>query len=98
MLEAASQNLQVKKSLLTVISNMISYRYMSKTEKLIAKLKSGNIDAIELRSLLKKLNWSLDHSTGSHEVWFKDGARFVLATHGKDLKLYQIKQAQKALL
>jgi len=71
---------------------------MSKTEKLIAKLKSGNIDAIELRSLLKKLNWSLDHSTGSHEVWFKDGARFVLATHGKDLKLYQIKQAQKALL
>jgi len=71
---------------------------VSKTDKLLEKLKNGSIDAHDLRTLLKKLGWDLDHSTGSHEVWKKGAHRFILAAHGKDLKPYQIKEAKRILL
>ena len=82
---------------------MISYlqskgTIVSSTEKLKAKLNNGSIDARELRTLLKKLEWALNRTKGSHEVWIKGAKTFILATHSKDLKPYQTKQAQNLLL
>ena len=37
------------------------------------------------------------HNSTSHQVWEKNASTFVLATHGKDLKLYQLKEALIAL-
>lgn len=71
---------------------------MSSAEKLKTKLNNGSIDAKELKTLLKKLGWALNRIKGSHEVWIKGTKTFVLATHSKDLKPYQIKQAQHLLL
>ncbi len=71
--------------------------YMSKTDKLLEKLKNGTISAQELRTLLGKLGWILARQKGSHEQWLKNGKVITLATHSKDLKPYQIKQVSKAL-
>ena len=71
---------------------------MSSAEKLKRKLESGSIDARELRTLLKQMRWSLNRTKGSHEVWVNGAKTFILATHSKDLKPYQIKQAQSLLL
>ncbi len=71
---------------------------MSSTDKLKRKLESGSIDARELRTLLKQMGWSLNRTKGSHEAWVKESKTFILATHSKDLKPYQIKQAQNLLL
>lgn len=76
---------------------------MSKIEKLIEKLKRGSISADELRTLMKKMGWILGGQKGSHEQWlhpeksYPDG-HFTLATHGKDLKPYQINDAKKKVL
>ncbi len=70
---------------------------MSSTEKLKEKLDNGSIDARELRTLLKQVGWTLIRIKGSHEVWVKGATTFILATHSKDLKHYQIKQAQSLL-
>jgi predicted RNA binding protein YcfA (HicA-like mRNA interferase family) len=40
---------------------------MSKTEKLLAKLKNGTISAQELRTLLGQLGWILARQKGFHE-------------------------------
>ncbi len=71
--------------------------YMSKTEKLLAKLENGTISAHELRTLLGHFGWNLARQKGSHEQWLKNGKVITLATHSKDLKPYQIKQVLKAL-
>lgn len=71
---------------------------MSSTEKLKTKLNNGSLDVRELRTLLKQLGWSLNRTKGSHEVWVRNAKTFILATHSKDLKPYQIKQAQRLLL
>ena len=71
---------------------------MSSTEKLKSKLDNGSIDARELRTLLKQLGWTLNRTKGSHEGWVKGAKTFILATHSKHLKPYQIKQAQNLLL
>jgi hypothetical protein len=39
----------------------------------------------------------LERVRGSHEVWCHKNKTFVLATHGNDLKPYQIKEARKHL-
>lgn len=70
---------------------------MSKSDKLLAKLKNGTISADELTTLLNKLGWKLKGGKGSHQTWSKDTLTLVLSPHGKDLKKYQIKQAQVAL-
>jgi predicted RNA binding protein YcfA (HicA-like mRNA interferase family) len=70
---------------------------MSKTDKLLAKLKNRTISAQELRTLLGQLGWVLARQKGSHEQWLKNGQVITLATHSKDLKPYQIKQVSKAL-
>lgn len=69
---------------------------MGKTGKLIEKLQNGTISASELRTLMKKLGWTLDRQAGSHEQWIgPKGERMTLATHSKDLLRYQIKEAQE---
>ena len=79
-----------------MIPNLISL-VVSSRSKLWAKLKSRNIKADELRTLLKMEGFELDHQKGSHQFWKRATQRYVLATHGKDLKLYQIKQAMEVL-
>lgn len=71
--------------------------FMSKTEKLLAKLENGTISAQEIRTLFGQLGWTLARQKGSHEQWLKNGKVITLATHAKDLKPYQIKQVSKAL-
>lgn len=71
---------------------------MSKTDKLMAKLKRGKIDARELRALLKVKGFQKERQRGSHEVWERGSETFLLATHSAELKPYQIKQAQERLL
>ena len=71
---------------------------MSKLEKLLEKLGHGSINSAELRNLLKRLGWTLDRQRGSHEQWIgPKGQRMTLATHSKDLKPYQIREAQEKL-
>jgi predicted RNA binding protein YcfA (HicA-like mRNA interferase family) len=70
---------------------------MTKTDKLMEKLKRGSIDANELLTLLSKRGWSKVGGKGSHQVWSDGKKVLVLALHGKDLKRYQIKDAQEAL-
>lgn len=71
---------------------------MTTAAKLLSKLFHGTIDARELRTLLKQKKWSLSRTKGSHEIWCNGTRTFVLATHSKDLKPYQIKEAQASLL
>lgn len=72
---------------------------MGTTEKLIVKLNNGGISANELRTLLLRLNWVLDRTKGSHEQWLGPSKqRMTLATHTKELKPYQIKEARDKML
>lgn len=71
---------------------------MSKTDKLIEKLKSGKIDARQLRTLMEKMGFSYKHGKGSHEYWSDGQQIIVISPHGKDLKPYQIRAARKVLL
>ena len=71
---------------------------MAATEKLISKLLQGTINAKELRTLLKQKDWRLNRVRGSHEIWCKGSRTFVLATHSKDLKPYQRKEARDFLI
>src|SRR4051812_12901774 len=66
--------------------------------KLVEKLRRGAIDALELRTLLGQDGWQIRNTTGSHEQWVKGSLHLTLATHSKDLKKYQIKEAREALL
>lgn len=71
---------------------------MSKTEKLIAKLKNKKISAAELRTLLIRLGWICRGQEGSHESWVGPaGERFTLATHSKEVKPYMLKEISKKL-
>jgi predicted RNA binding protein YcfA (HicA-like mRNA interferase family) len=69
---------------------------MSKTQKLLEKLRNGTISASELRTLMKQLGWKLVRTKGSHEQWVgPQNEKFTLATHSKELKPYQIKEFRK---
>ena len=72
---------------------------MGQTEKLIEALQTGSISTKGLRTLLGRLGWVLDRQTGSHEQWVgPQRQRMTIATHSKDLKPYQIKEAREKLL
>lgn len=70
---------------------------MSKIEKLLEKLKNETISASEVRTLLKKLGWALRNKVGSHEHWSLNDKRITIATHGKEIPFYQIRQIKKEL-
>ena len=72
---------------------------MSKAEKLKEKLRNGNINAGELRTLMRQLGWELKRQKGSHEQWKSpSGSRLTLATHDKALKNYQIREAREKMI
>jgi len=70
---------------------------VSQTEKLKKKLKEGRITGPELSTLLGKLGWSLKRQVGSHQTWSDGKKILVLVADRKDLKNYQIRDAQNAL-
>ncbi|MBI2606541.1 MAG: type II toxin-antitoxin system HicA family toxin [Deltaproteobacteria bacterium] len=71
---------------------------MSRTAKLIVKLRSGRLTGAELVTLLGKLGWRQMRQSGSHQTW-SNGERILIVIAGRmNLKPYQIKEAQKALL
>lgn len=71
---------------------------MAKNDKLKSKLKDGSISGRDLRTLLQQEGWALERNRGSHEVWARIAQTFVLATHSKELKPYQIREARRLLL
>lgn len=71
---------------------------MSKTEKLLRKLKEGRIDGNELISLLKKLGWAIANKEGSHFTYSNGNKKITVIAERVDLKRYQIKQVQELLL
>ena len=70
---------------------------MSKADKFLKKLQNGTISAKELETLLKQLGWSISNQKGSHVSWKYKDKRVTVATHGKEVPAYQIKQIKKAL-
>lgn len=72
---------------------------MSKTEKLLEKLRNGSISSSEARTLLKKMGWVKKPGNGSsHEQWVgPKSEKLTLATHSKDLKRYQIKELNEKI-
>jgi predicted RNA binding protein YcfA (HicA-like mRNA interferase family) len=71
---------------------------MSKTEKLLTKLKNGSLDGLELITLLKRLGWYPLRQVGSHQTWSNGIKSFTVIAGRVDLKPYQIKEARKLLL
>ena len=71
---------------------------MASKEKLLEKLRRGNISARELRTLMRQEGWELRNTVGSHEHWKKGSTLYTLATHTKDLKRYMVTHARKILL
>jgi len=70
---------------------------MGGTDKLEKALEEGTIDARDLRKLLRAKGAELARTKGSHETWKLGSKRMTLATHGSDLKPYQIKNAKEFL-
>ena len=71
---------------------------VTQTDKLLAKLKDGRISGNELVALLGKLGWRLMRQKGSHQSWSNGERILIVIAERTDLKPYQIKEAQKALL
>ena len=71
---------------------------MTQTDKLLAKLKHGRISGAELVTLLGKLGWRLIRQKGSHQTWSNGARILIIIAERIDLKPYQVKEAQKALL
>jgi predicted RNA binding protein YcfA (HicA-like mRNA interferase family) len=71
---------------------------MTKADKLKEKLTRGQIDANEGFLLLNQSGWKCERQKGSHQTWARGSETLTLAVHGKDLKRYQIKAIQKAVL
>ncbi|MFM7852851.1 MAG: type II toxin-antitoxin system HicA family toxin [Flammeovirgaceae bacterium] len=76
---------------------------MSKFEKLIVKLLSGNSDANfqfdELLSLLSKLGFQ-KRVKGSHHIFYKDGVEEIINIQEKSgkAKPYQVKQVRNIVI
>lgn len=67
-------------------------------DKRIAKLQNLTITKRELESLLISLGFILKPGKGSHRKWVKPGCGMIIvATHDKDLKRYQMRQALNIL-
>ena len=69
------------------------------TDKRILKLKNYSIKKKELEALLNKLGFINRGGKGSHHTWIKKGCLPILiASHGKDLKKYEIDKAIVSLV
>lgn len=73
---------------------------MVSSEKLIQKLSNQTLKKSELETLLGRLKFLKLGGRGSHEVWGrKDLAdlHIVVATHSKEVPVYQLRQIEKSL-
>ncbi len=76
---------------------------MSKFNKLILKLLSGNADKnfvfSDLTILLKKFDFKV-RIKGSHHIFYKDGIEEIIniQPQGKKAKAYQVKQVREILI
>lgn len=59
---------------------------------------NGTIDGDELIALLGRLGWYPLRQKGSHQAWSNGTQMLTVVAGRKELKPYQIKDAQKALL
>lgn len=68
---------------------------MTKREKLLHKAKN-NRDGLsfdEFQTLMKHHDWTLDHQTGSHQIWYSpDAYRISVQNRNGKAKGYQVKQ------
>ncbi len=77
---------------------------MSKFEKLVIKLLSGNADSNfgfeELRNVLLTLGFTERKTSGSHQIFFKEGIPEIINIQPKDgkAKPYQVKQVRNIIL
>jgi len=77
---------------------------MSKFEKMLVKLLSGNSDNNfsfdDLRNILLHLNFSEKTTGGSHRIFYKDGINEIIniQPNGNKAKPYQVKQVRALVL
>ena len=73
---------------------------MVATQKLIEKLANQTVKKADLETLLLRLEFVKLRGKGSHEVWgHKDyeDIHIVMATHTKEVPVYQLRQIEKSL-
>jgi len=75
---------------------------MSKSEKILAKIQSGNSDKnitlAEVVYTLTRSGFVHDGGKGSHQVYrHDDGRKMVLPVHGKDIKPVYVRQVRGLL-
>ncbi len=72
---------------------------MSKTDKLLDKLKRGKLSQREVTSLLEKLGWQRTRQKGSHAAWSNGVETIILVEDGRENLLpYQVKNIRQALV
>jgi len=77
---------------------------MSKFDKLLLKLLSGNADNNfsfdDLRNILLNLGFIERKTGGSHRIFYKDGIEEIINIQPKDnkAKAYQVKQVRTIIL
>lgn len=73
---------------------------MASTEKLVQKLSNQTLKKQELETLLSRLGFASFGGKGSHEVWGRrdlPDLHIVVATHSKEVPIYQLRQIEKSL-
>lgn len=77
---------------------------MSKFEKLVIRLLSGNADRNfafdDLVKILLSLGFILRNTSGSHHIFYKDGIEEIINLQPKDgkAKPYQVKQVREMIV
>lgn len=68
---------------------------MSRHEKLLRKAFNNprDLNFSEFETLMKRCGWTLDHQTGSHQIWYSSkGNRISVQNNDGKAKGYQVKQ------
>ena len=73
---------------------------MSKKEKLLEKVRRnpGGLHFADFITLMRQMDWTLDHQTGSHQIWYSPrGIRISVQERQGRAKRYQVKQFLEAI-
>mgnify|MGYP003394803234 CR=1 FL=1 len=68
---------------------------MNKKDKLLEKAQNNphGLNFPDFIALMKRMDWVLDHQTGSHQIWYsKKGKRISVQERQGKAKGYQVKQ------
>jgi hypothetical protein len=69
---------------------------MTKQEKLLAKARNNprGLSFADLQTLLRQADWTFDHQSGSHQIWYSPtGCRLSIQEgRGGKAKGYQVEQ------